>query len=88
MMNCNVIGNILGQIARTRRRFQAPYLLEFVGESRRCLSGRHGLATAGSIVVDKHGGSLSYDSLVGQGTTFKTLLSIGGTASADRIPEP
>jgi len=43
MMNCNVMGNLLGQIARTRRRFQAPYLLEFVGESRRCIFGHHGI---------------------------------------------
>jgi len=32
-MNCNVMGSIVGQIARTRPRFQAPYLLEFECEN-------------------------------------------------------
>jgi PAS domain S-box-containing protein len=39
-----------------------------------------GLAIARSIVVDKHGGSLSHDSKVGKGTTFKILLPVSGTA--------
>lgn len=43
-----------------------------------------GLAIARSIVEDKHGGSLSYDSEVGQGTTFKILLPIG--EAADTAP--
>ena len=37
-----------------------------------------GLAIARSIVVDKHCGSLSYDSEVGKGTTFTISLPIGG----------
>jgi PAS domain S-box-containing protein len=36
-----------------------------------------GLAIARSIVVDKHGGSLSHDSEVGRGTTFRILLPVG-----------
>ncbi len=33
------MGNTDGQIARTWSPFQAPYLREFVGQSRRCLLG-------------------------------------------------
>jgi len=40
-----------------------------------------GLTIARSIVVDKHGGSLSYDSEVGRGTTFKIVLPIGRPSS-------
>jgi len=36
-----------------------------------------GLAIARSIVVDKHGGSLTFDSDVGKGTTFTVRLPIG-----------
>jgi signal transduction histidine kinase len=36
-----------------------------------------GLAIARSIIVDRHGGSLSFDSEVGKGTTFSILLPIG-----------
>jgi len=37
-----------------------------------------GLAIARSIVVDKHGGSLTFDSKVGQGTTFTIRLPLTG----------
>jgi two-component system, NtrC family, sensor kinase len=37
-----------------------------------------GLAIARSIVVDKHGGSLTFESEVGKGTTFFIRLPIGG----------
>ena len=40
IVNRNVMGSIVGQVARTRPRFQAPYLLEFVREFRRWLSGQ------------------------------------------------
>jgi PAS domain S-box-containing protein len=43
-----------------------------------------GLAIARAIVLDKHGGSLSFDSEVGKGTTFRILLPIDGTASAQQ----
>ena len=35
-----------------------------------------GLAIARSVVVDKHGGSLGFDSVVGQGTTFSIRLPL------------
>jgi signal transduction histidine kinase len=47
-----------------------------------------GLAIARSIVVDKHGGSLSHGSVVGKGTTFKILLPIGDPLDTGQIPEP
>jgi signal transduction histidine kinase len=37
-----------------------------------------GLAIAWSIIVEKHGGTLSFDSEVGKGTTFKITLPIDG----------
>ncbi len=37
-----------------------------------------GLAIARSVVVDKHGGSITFDSVVGQGTTFRIRLPIDG----------
>jgi PAS domain S-box-containing protein len=41
-----------------------------------------GLAVARSIIVDKHGGSIDFISVVGQGTTFVVRLPIAGPASA------
>ena len=37
-----------------------------------------GLAISHSIVVDRHGGSLTFDSTVGVGTTFAVRIPIGG----------
>jgi signal transduction histidine kinase len=37
-----------------------------------------GLAIARSIVVDRHGGSLSFDTIAGQGTTFVIRVPIDG----------
>jgi predicted ATPase/signal transduction histidine kinase len=45
-----------------------------------------GLAIARSIVVDKHGGTLTFQSTVGQGTTFIVVLPLG--ASAGERPGP
>ena len=36
-----------------------------------------GLAIAPSIVVDNHGGTLTFESVVGQGSTFHIRLPIG-----------
>ncbi len=41
-----------------------------------------GLTIARSVVVDKHGGSLTFESTVGKGTTFTILLPVGA-AGAD-----
>lgn len=40
-----------------------------------------GLALARSIVVERHGGSLEFESTVGRGTTFTVRLPIDGTKS-------
>ena len=42
-----------------------------------------GLAIARSIVVDKHGGNLSFTSDVGKGTTFYVRLPLGDGASQE-----
>jgi two-component system, NtrC family, sensor kinase len=41
-----------------------------------------GLAIARSVVVEKHGGTLHFETEVGQGTTFYIRLPISGPASA------
>jgi signal transduction histidine kinase len=41
-----------------------------------------GLAVARSIIVDKHGGSIDFTTVVGQGTTFVIRLPIDGASSA------
>jgi len=41
-----------------------------------------GLAIARSVIVDKHGGTLHFETEVGQGTTFFIRLPISGPASA------
>jgi signal transduction histidine kinase len=41
-----------------------------------------GLAIARTVIVDKHGGTLHFETELGQGTTFYIRLPIGGPASA------
>jgi PAS domain S-box-containing protein len=45
-----------------------------------------GLPIARSIVVDKHNGSLTFESEVGQGTTFTIRLPINGGGTAHKEP--
>ncbi|MCX6636157.1 MAG: PAS domain S-box protein [Acidobacteria bacterium] len=45
-----------------------------------------GLAIARSVVVDKHGGTLTYESEVGKGTTFIIRLPIDGSSAAPAVP--
>jgi signal transduction histidine kinase len=42
-----------------------------------------GLSIARSVVVEKHGGSLTFDTELGKGTTFYIRLPVAGTAAAD-----
>jgi signal transduction histidine kinase len=42
-----------------------------------------GLAIARAVVVDKHGGTLHFETELGQGTTFFIRLPVGGSAAAD-----
>jgi PAS domain S-box-containing protein len=44
-----------------------------------------GLAIARAIVVEKHGGSLTFESEVGRGTTFSVRLPVRGRARPSRI---
>ncbi len=41
-----------------------------------------GLAIARSVIVDKHGGEMTFDSKPGVGTTFYLRLPIGGPVTA------
>ncbi len=45
-----------------------------------------GLAIARGVVVDRHGGRLTFDSVVGEGTTFRIRLPVAGDV-ADHRPE-
>ena len=51
-----------------------------------------GLAIAHSVVVDKHGGTIDFETEIGAGTTFRIRLPIGGRparapAMAGAIPD-
>jgi len=41
-----------------------------------------GLALARTTIVDRHGGTLDFESRVGSGTTFRIRLPIGGAMSS------
>ena len=41
-----------------------------------------GLAISRSVIVDKHGGTLTFDTVPGQGTTFIIRLPLGDQAAA------
>ncbi len=45
-----------------------------------------GLAIARSVVVDKHGGNIDFETEVGKGTTFIIRLPLGAEASATKTP--
>jgi PAS domain S-box-containing protein len=47
-----------------------------------------GLAIARSVVVDKHGGTLTFESQVGKGTTFTIRLPIDGGGSGQKVVAP
>ena len=44
-----------------------------------------GLSIARTLVVDKHGGSLTYESDVGIGTTFTMRIPIAAATSRERL---
>jgi two-component system, NtrC family, sensor kinase len=58
------------------RVFDAFFTTKDVGRG----SGQ-GLAISRTIVVDRHGGSLTFDSIVGEGTTFHIRIPIAGPAA-------
>jgi PAS domain S-box-containing protein len=45
-----------------------------------------GLAIARSVVVNKHGGTLTFESEVGKGTTFIIRLPVDGSSAAPAVP--
>ena len=46
-----------------------------------------GLAIARSIIVDKHGGTMTFDTKVGEGTTFTIRLPVNGGRTTSNPPE-
>jgi signal transduction histidine kinase len=60
------------------RIFEPFYTTKPVGKG----SGQ-GLSLARSLVVERHGGQISFDSLPGAGTTFRVRLPIAGKSKPD-----
>jgi len=46
-----------------------------------------GLAISHSVVVDKHGGQISFDSVIGRGTTFTLRLPIEGKGALESVQD-
>jgi len=47
-----------------------------------------GLSLSRSLIVDRHGGTITVDSTPGAGTTFTIRLPVGGLAATGRGPQP
>jgi signal transduction histidine kinase len=47
-----------------------------------------GLSLSRSLIVDRHGGTITVDSTPGAGTTFTVRLPVGGLAATGRGPQP
>jgi len=47
-----------------------------------------GLAIAHNVIVQKHGGTISFDTALGVGTTFKIRIPVGVNGMEKCIPQP
>jgi signal transduction histidine kinase len=47
-----------------------------------------GLALARAVVVEKHGGTLTFDTVIGRGTTFHIRIPVNGIAKPAQDTEP
>ena len=81
MRNCNVIGNIYGQIARSWLPFQAPYPSAFVGESSRCFSGHHAIYPAAARAIAKSPICRTYSRSLVDACAATTLLALAADAA-------
>jgi signal transduction histidine kinase len=73
-VNVNICDDGAGIPAEIRARIFEPF---FTTKALGRGTGQ-GLAIARSIVVDKHGGALAFESVVGEGTTFTIRLPVDG----------
>jgi two-component system, NtrC family, sensor kinase len=67
------------QVASVPRLFEPFFTTKRVGQG----SGQ-GLAHARAVVVERHGGTLTFESEVGRGTTFFVRLPIAGRVVAEQ----